>query len=253
MPYPTFIRRLLIAAAVSLAANQSIRAAADDITPLTDRQKIVHVLNRLGFGPRPGDVERIEKIGLDTYIRQQLHPETLTESSAMETALEPLDTLSMSSDHLMKEYFADIRRFLARQQESGDPAEMKMRYGIDMKRVHPTTGPASDGRPRVEEMVKWDAIRCMGELEQAKLIRAGESEKQLAEVMTDFWENHFNIDIKKNQCRALKVADDRDAIRPHVLGHFRELLGSQRAQSGHAGISRQHGKLGCPRSQRFRK
>ncbi len=58
------------------------------------------------------------------------------------------------------------------------------------------------------------------------MIRAAMSQRQLNEVLVDFWENHFNVDVKKNQVRALKVADDRDAIRPRVLGHFRALLGA---------------------------
>ena len=48
-----------------------------DQTQLTEEQKIVHVLNRLGFGPRPGDVERVRQLGLDKYIAQQLHPATI--------------------------------------------------------------------------------------------------------------------------------------------------------------------------------
>ncbi len=70
------------------------------------------------------------------------------------------------------------------------------------------------------------ALRCIGELQQAKILRATLSKRQLQEVLVDFWSNHFNIDIRKNQCRALKVADDRDVIRPHVLGKFRDLLGA---------------------------
>jgi uncharacterized protein (DUF1800 family) len=63
-------------------------------------------------------------------------------------------------------------------------------------------------------------------LQQVKLIRAVESERQLNEVLVDFWTNHFNIDVRKNTCRAYKVADDRDVIRPHIWGRFRDLLGA---------------------------
>jgi uncharacterized protein (DUF1800 family) len=64
----------------------------------------------------------------------------------------------------------------------------------------------------------------VGQLQQAKLIRAVESKRQLQEVLVDFWSNHFNIDVKKNLDRVLKVSDDRDTIRPHILGRFRDLL-----------------------------
>ena len=75
-----------------------------------------------------------------------------------------------------------------------------------------------------EELVKRDGVRAIGELQQAKLIRAVLSERQLNEVLVDFWTNHFNIDVRKNSCRALKTEDDRDVIRPHVWGRFRDLL-----------------------------
>jgi len=64
------------------------------------------------------------------------------------------------------------------------------------------------------------------QLSVAKAVRATESNQQLYEVMCDFWSNHFNIDIRKNQCRVLKVADERDVIRKHALGKFRDLLGA---------------------------
>jgi uncharacterized protein (DUF1800 family) len=65
-----------------------------------------------------------------------------------------------------------------------------------------------------------------GEIQHAKLVRAVVSERQLNEVMVDFWSNHFNVDMRKNACRALIVAHDRDAVRPHALGRFRDLLGA---------------------------
>ncbi len=60
----------------------------------------------------------------------------------------------------------------------------------------------------------------------AKMVRAIESERQLQEVLADFWNNHFNIDLRRAPCGILKIADDRDAIRPHILGKFRDLLGA---------------------------
>ncbi|MDB5289140.1 MAG: hypothetical protein JWL69_381, partial [Phycisphaerales bacterium] len=214
---------------IALVAAVAPVRAADDPQPLTDHQKIVHVLNRLGFGPRPGDVERVEKMGLDAYIQQQLHPETI-DDAVTEKALVRLDTLQMSSSHLMDEFYGDIRRFIDQQKVSGDPAEMKLRYGIDIKQKNagPATKPAGEAKkpelPNFEELSKRDALRCVGELQDAKLIRAALSERQLNEVLVDFWSNHFNIDVKKNSCRALKTADDREKIRPHVLGKFHDLL-----------------------------
>ena len=223
------VAALFVGAVVALAAGLR---AADEMAPLTEKQKVVHVLNRLGYGPRPGDVERIEKMGLEAYIHQQLHPETIHDDAA-EQAIARFDTLGMSSGHLLEAYFTDIRRFIEQQRESGDPEEMKLRYGINISKnplapaTMPSTAPARTAMPfSVDELVQRDALRCIGELQDAQLIRATLSERQLNEVLADFWENHFNIDVKKNQCRALKIADDRDAIRPLALGHFRQLLGA---------------------------
>jgi uncharacterized protein (DUF1800 family) len=229
-------------------------AGAQQQSPeLTEHQKAIHVLNRLGFGPRPGDVQRVEKIGVDAYIRQQLHPQSIDDAAA-EKAIADLDTLKMSSSHLMDEYFADIRRFLQQQAMSGNAEEMKLRYGIDMSkyRQQPTTQPAANPMvPNLEDLAHRDALRCVGELQQAKLVRAAVSERQLNEVLVDFWSNHFNIDIRKNACRALKVADDRDAIRPHVWGKFRDLLGAsahspamlQYLDNNENSVTRERGKV----------
>src|SRR5262249_34913167 len=62
------------------------------------------------------------------------------------------------------------------------------------------------------------------ELQQGKLLRAIYSERQLDEVMTDFWFNHFNIFINKGPDRYLTTAYERDVIRPHALGKFKDLL-----------------------------
>ena len=62
------------------------------------------------------------------------------------------------------------------------------------------------------------------EFDAAKLVRAVESQRQLQEVLVDFWSNHFNIDTRKAPCGVLKILDDRDTIRPHIFGRFRDLL-----------------------------
>src|SRR5437868_8505560 len=69
-----------------------------------------------------------------------------------------------------------------------------------------------------------DSIVALGELDDAKILLACESKRQLQEVLVDFWTNHFNLDVKKGPVRTFKIADDRDVIRPHVLGKFRDLL-----------------------------
>ena len=208
-----------ILAAAILASGQSSRA--DNPAPLTDQQKTLHVLNRLGFGPAPGDIERVQQMGLDRYIQLQLHPD-LIDDSACDQAIARLDTLKMDASRLMESYFSDIRGFLQQQMMAGNMQEMKLRYGIDPKMK---VGPAdAKPAPKAPDLSEHDAIRCVSQLQQAKLMRAVLSQRQLNEVLVDFWSNHFNIDIRKDECRITKIADDRDAIRPHVLGRFRDLL-----------------------------
>src|ERR1017187_8155216 len=71
--------------------------------PLSGRQMIIHVLNRCGYGPRPGDVERVEKMGLPAYMRQQLHPETI-DDSALRAELAKFDALNMSATELFRDF-----------------------------------------------------------------------------------------------------------------------------------------------------
>ena len=199
-------------------------ARGEDAQPLTDRQKVVHVLNRLGYGPRPGDVERVEKIGVEAFVREQLNPESI-DDPAVEPLLKDFDTLRMSSGDLIKDYFAEIRRFLENQKAGGGNAEeMKLRYGIDMAKGPATQPAAAPPKRQGLGIAERTSLRAVGEMQEAKIIRAVSSERQLQEVLVDFWGNHFNIDVKKSLCRALKPADDRDVIRSHVLGMFRDLL-----------------------------
>ena len=163
-----------------------------------------------------------------------MHPESIDDSAA-EKALEPLDTLKMDSAHLTHDFYVGVRQFIQKQQTGRATCEdMKLRYGIDPSQMKSTDQARRAGEPargRAEpasEAARPSAIRCgaSASCRQAKLMRAVLSERQLDEVLVDFWGNHFNIDVKKGLCRPLKVADDRDVIRPHVLGKFRDLLGA---------------------------
>lgn len=173
---------------------------------LSDREKIIHVLDRLGYGPRPGDVERVERMGLDHYLDLQLHPERI-DVAASESQLAELRSLSLDSRTLMDGFATEIRRAVERQ-----------RAGDKDKKPMPSM--------RERLMDPSPAVQAVGELQTAKIARAVESEAQLFELLADFWSNHFNVDVKKGPVRALKVADEREVIRPHVFGKFRDLLGA---------------------------
>ena len=196
----------LFLAAAATAPIESVWSAG---TLAKDEKAIVHVLNRIGFGPRPGDVERIHKIGLRQYIDQQLHPERVLDSG-MAARLTGLRTVGLSSRDIAEDYerpMLEARRARKQQRAAADEAEM-MRP--------PQNAPQG---PRSANIV-------VVELAEQKLQRAIYSERQLEEVLADFWFNHFNVDARKGPVRFLLTEYEREAIRPHVLGRFRDLLGA---------------------------
>jgi len=175
-----------------------------------DDRTIVHVLNRLGFGPRPGDVERVRRLGVQRYIDEQLHPERVADPG-LQTRLAGLETLGLSSRAIAEQYerpAIEARRQQQRQQQT----LMKMdASGAEEPPKQPTTE-----QRRANQVVQ--------ELAEQKVLRAVYSERQLQEVLTDFWFNHFNVDARKGADRFLLTEYEREAIRPHVLGKFRDLL-----------------------------
>jgi uncharacterized protein (DUF1800 family) len=178
-----------------------------------DDKTIVHVLNRLGFGPSPGDIERVRRIGLEKYIDNQLRSETLADSGMAER-LGGFDTLTMSSRDLARTYFV--------------PALMERRRIRDQAASQPSEATAPDREMRTPEQIELmqGARRVYTDLAQQKILRAAYSERQLEEVMVDFWFNHFNVFAGKGQTRAYLTEYDRDTIRPNVFGKFRTLLGA---------------------------
>ena len=185
-----------------------------------DDRAVVHVLNRLGFGAAPGDIERVRTIGLAAYIDQQLHPERL-DDRRMAARLASFETLSKSTQEMAQKYYLPAqmaRRELQRQRGAQDPAptDPAMAQQNQAARREMMT-------PEQAEAVRMER-QALGELMQAKLLRAAYSDRQLEEVMVDFWFNHFNVFSGKGLVRVYLNEYERDAIRPHVLGTFRELL-----------------------------
>jgi Uncharacterized protein conserved in bacteria len=175
-------------------------AAAPAAGP-ADVAQVVHTLNRITFGATAGDVERVRAIGIDRYIDQQLHPERI-DDSAMRQRLQPLVTLTMSSRQLAEQYEQPLLEARRQRKDSGD-----------------------DPAP-AQQMAQRAANGVLVELSQQKILRAVYGERQLEEVLTDFWFNHFNVDARKGPERFLLTEYERDVIRPHVFGKFRDLLGA---------------------------
>jgi uncharacterized protein (DUF1800 family) len=212
------------------------------------RAEIIHVLNRITFGPRPGDVEAVQKMGVHAYIEQQLLPETIDDSS-VDQQLAGFDMLQMTAPELSNLFESERKKALEKTKKAAEaaaaaeakptPAMMPadgqaMPTTMTQDVIPPTPAPPIPAlqTPKdklnalVEKVNEYRSVAAIGQLEQAKLVRAIDSERQLQEVLVDFWGNHFNIDMKKGPDRVLKVVDDRDVIRPHIFGTFRDLLGA---------------------------
>ncbi|MGH7265788.1 MAG: DUF1800 domain-containing protein, partial [Candidatus Rokuibacteriota bacterium] len=168
-------------------------AAPEPIPPteLTETRVATHLLNRLAWGPRPGDVEAIRRMGAAAWIDAQLEPERL-DDRVVEARLAALRVPAMSPRELMEAYPPPSAR---------DAGGMAMR---------PERSPQ----------------RLIAGLQQARLLRLVASERQLLEVMVDFWLNHFNVFAGKGSVRYYLPDYERAAIRPHALGRFRTLLGA---------------------------
>jgi len=186
----------------------------------TDRDEILHVLNRTTFGPRPGDVDMVIKMGgVHAYIEQQLHPNTI-DDSAVEQQLAHLDMLQKSPGELLGMYKDEKANAKDKKQEKAAAEAAMQTPGA----ASPPMPPLKKGGLLDKALAVARSASVVGQLQQDKLLRAVASNRQLQEVLVDFWGNHFNIDVKKNLDRVLKVADDREVIRAHILGTFRELL-----------------------------
>jgi uncharacterized protein (DUF1800 family) len=266
---------------------------------LSKDEQILHALDRLTFGPRPGDVERVKKIGLKKWIFEQLHPDRMDENPALEARLQALESLRMTPLETVEHYptpqmiraiaqgkqplpddlllRASVERLLVRYktriaQASKSPApDLKADPKEDLEPIRPLegvltpteleivrTGNAERKRELLESMPPEkieDMLVAMTQRQRlqlfepassavrreifllntpqqvvaydlldSKMLRAVESTRQLAEELDDFWFNHFNVFYEKGADRFLIPQYEREAIRPHVLGQFRDLL-----------------------------
>jgi len=285
-------------------------AAKSTAAPMAEEKRALHVLNRLAFGPRPGDIERVTKIGVDPWIEQQLHPSGI-DNAALAARLAPLRTLSMSTREIVESfpppqviraiaegkmampsdpakrelYLSAVARYQqvreqkadtstqagsqqspqqGQSQEMDDPtkpkrqqqledrmyAELKGQEILDLppeQRYDAIMKLAPNDRRMLEASLKGEDRQQMlsqlspqqretlmalnnpqqvvaVELQEGKALRAVYSERQLEEVMTDFWFNHFNVFINKGPERYMISAYERDVIRPRVFGKFKDLL-----------------------------
>src|SRR5215217_855053 len=244
----TLMLAIAVQSIVPVAAQKRAK-----VQGLTDEQRIVHVLNRLGFGARPGDVEHVKALGLENYINQQLSPEKITDSVA-ENKVKDLTILTMTAAELYEKYpqpgqllrqleargmlpadLAEARENRVKGGKNSTPAEMPKNESMTGPEMRPNQTPLA-GNPLENEKYRkvlqdyyrenglQQPQRIIAELQASRILRAVYSERQLQEVMVDFWTNHFNVFAGKGADRWLLPAYDRDTIRPHVMSKFSTLL-----------------------------
>jgi uncharacterized protein (DUF1800 family) len=329
MPSP-HSRQALIASALAIACFTLLAFGKKKdqkvATQMLESKRALHALQRLSFGPRPGEVDRVAAMGVDKWIDLQLHPDKI-EDSSLDARLAPLRTLRMDTREIVENfppqpvikavmegkqrmpsdpvkravYEAQIERLQEKrerkqeatanatpptansgaeqsngeqatastsaensaaskpsaQDEQADkrredrlyadmkaqelldlPPDQRMKQVLEMSPEEQRALSASLKGPKGDEFFQGmdpkqkEAVKALSnpeqvvgdELMQAKLLRAIYSERQLDEVMTDFWFNHFNVFIGKGPDRYLVTSYERDVIRPHALGKFEDLL-----------------------------
>jgi uncharacterized protein (DUF1800 family) len=293
---------LAVSAQFAIAKKDKRAATAQ----MDEKARALHALNRLAFGPRPGDVERVAAMGVDQWIDQQLRPDKI-DDHALDARLEQFRTLRMSTREMVENfpspqvikaiaegkqsmpsdsarravYEAQLERYQEKKEQkqeaantdsssaggSGKAAQMsddeqarrrEDRLYADLKsedlldlppdqRMKAILKMSPEDQRALEASLKGDkrdefmegmkpqqretlmALNnpqqvVTSELVQSKLLRAIYSDRQLEEVMTDFWFNHFNVFIGKGADRYMLTGYERDVIRPRALGKFEDLL-----------------------------
>src|SRR5713226_3794401 len=190
--------------ATSLAAQMPPPAPpAPPAAAMTARDSALHALNRLAYGPRPGEVDSVARLGVMRWIDRQLDPDGI-DDKALERREHDFKILDYHREDLA-ERFRDVQR---------ERQRMQRELGAAADTVRPDRVP----KP-MREFRQLD-----GELQQLAVVRAALSERQLREVMVDFWTNHFNVFVGKGADRFLLPSYIEQTIRPRVLGRFEDLL-----------------------------
>ena len=187
-----------------------------DRKALTADQKALHVLNRLGFGARPGDVEKVKALGIRKYIDQQLEPSKIEDGIA-EKKTSDLEIFKMTTAEVFAKYPnpGALLQALEGRNAAQNPEEMTEKDRQERQR-------------KIREYYQKYDLRQANQLQPQitanRVLRAVYSERQLQEVMVDFWQNHFNVFAGKAAVRWYIPSYERDVIRKNALGNFRDLV-----------------------------
>jgi uncharacterized protein (DUF1800 family) len=240
---------LVQASFASLAAQRPSKKSSS----MTSDQRVAHVLSRLTFGARPGDFEKVQAMGVDAFINQQLDFDSI-DNTAVIAKLRRLPTLNMATPVIIDQY-TPPKPVVSPSPATAKPAEMNApevktaanslnqtpplstnpnlpamqneanARPEDAGKMPPVQTPAQNASPKPTPPPKNPQM-VVTDLQRAKLLRAVYSDRQLYELMVDFWENHFSIFANKDDDRYLLTGFDRETIRPFALGRFRDLLGA---------------------------
>lgn len=184
-------RHLLVSVCLTLLATSNLVAQEVEAAPLTEQQRAAHVLSRLGYGPRPGEVARVIEMGVDVWLKQQL---------SYQDALDPRLADRLSEFQTLSMGIAECVSF--------------------------TATPRNDKATIAEQRLARRKNRLpMEELMESVALRAVFSERQATEVMSEFWRNHFNVSFTKGQSIYPQMPDyEREVVQKYVWGTFPEML-----------------------------
>ncbi|MGI9034403.1 MAG: DUF1800 domain-containing protein [Pyrinomonadaceae bacterium] len=245
-----FLVMLFVIGPLAAMTNNTPNAEDGDTSKvLSENQRVNQVLSRLTFGARPNDFERVKALGLKNYIEQQLNPDSI-DDSALNARLEKLPTLWLPTPTLAEQYNPPKPPPAPTPSPSPVPnnsaippkpptaaatepllkmpaANGEMTKPLMTSQTAPSSSPSPTPTPAAKPTPPpKNPQMVVNELQRATVLRATYSERQLNEVLVDFWENHFSIYAQKDADRWLLTEFDRDAIRPFALGRFRDLLGA---------------------------
>jgi len=203
---------------LAITATFGFSSLVDDPIPYkkfgyTPQQAAARLLDRFSFGAKPGQVEAVVSMGLENWLEQQFAANLPNE--ALNKRLAAFKSLALTNDTIVNTYLnagqvirlASRKGIINRDSIKGDPKEYREQVRVIMEQ---------EGYKPILELHR--------ELVNQKVLSAAYSNNQLQEVLTDFWFNHFNVSVTKNQCQQYVYTYERDAIRPNVMGKFKDLL-----------------------------
>ena len=178
-----------VAGLILAAASAPLAAQGPAPQPLSETERIVHLLQRFAFGPTPAAIDEVRAVGIDAWMEARLAP-TFQESGKLTALLARFETLDL-----------DCAALAARMREQPRGDTPKARAELNQRRNQPAR-----------------------ELRQAVLLRAVYANNQLQETVADFFRNHFNICLEKDQIRTIATDWERTALRANLFGDFHTLL-----------------------------